>query len=64
MKQIMSSKETLIRVYWVYFLVLFLAAGVVSRIFYLQFYEGAQLQLDAEKQIFVSKNISAPRGNI
>jgi cell division protein FtsI (penicillin-binding protein 3) len=60
----MSSKETLIRVYWVYFLVLFLAAGVVSRIFYLQFYEGAQLQLDAEKQIFVSKNISAPRGNI
>ena len=60
----MSSKETLIRVYWVYFLVLLLSAGVVSRIFYLQFYEGAQLQLDAEKQIFVSKNITAPRGNI
>tara|TARA_B100001093_G_C26841607_1_gene1020814 strand:+ start:528 stop:2621 length:2094 start_codon:yes stop_codon:yes gene_type:complete len=60
----MSSKETLVRVYWVYFLVLLLAAGVVSRIFYLQFYEGAQLQLDAEKQIFVSKNITAPRGNI
>lgn len=60
----MNSKETLIRVYWIYFLVLILAAGIVSRIFYLQFYEGAQLQLDAEKQIFVSKNITAPRGNI
>ncbi len=60
----MNSKETLIRVYWVYFVVLVLAIGIVSRIFYLQFYEGSKLQLDAEKQIFVSKNISAPRGNI
>tara|TARA_Y100000385_G_scaffold90010_1_gene92603 strand:- start:200 stop:2293 length:2094 start_codon:yes stop_codon:yes gene_type:complete len=60
----MSGKETLIRVYWVYFFVLILSGGIISRIFYLQFFEGSQLQLDAEKQIFVSKNISAPRGNI
>jgi len=60
----MNSRETLIRVYCVYFTVLVLAAGIVARIFYLQFYEGTQLQIDAEKQIFVSKNINAPRGNI
>ncbi len=60
----MSSKETLIRVYWVYFFVLLLSIGIISRLFYLQFFEGSKLQLDAEKQIFVAKNINAPRGNI
>ena len=60
----MKSKETLVRVYWIYFLVLVLASSVVTRIFYLQFYKGFELQQDAQKQIFVSRNITAPRGNI
>ena len=60
----MKSKETLIRVYVIYFSVLFLALGIVCQIFYLQFYKGAKLQEDADKQIFVSKNVTAPRGNI
>ena len=60
----MSNKETIVRVYIVYFTVLLLAAGVVCQIFFLQFFEGAQLKQDADKQIFVSKKINAPRGNI
>ena len=60
----MKNKETLTRVYVVYIIVLLLSGGVVGQIFYLQFFKGSELIQDAEKQIFVYKNITAPRGNI
>mgnify|MGYP005709419649 FL=1 len=60
----MKNRETLTRVYVIYFIILLLGGGVVGQIFYLQFYKGSELIQDAEKQIFVYKNITAPRGNI
>ena len=48
----------------VYFVLLFLGVGIISQIFYLQIYKGDQLKLDANKQIFVSRKVIAPRGNI
>ena len=61
---VMKNRETLTRVYVIYFIILLLGGGVVGQIFYLQFYKGSELIQDAEKQIFVYKNITAPRGNI
>ncbi len=49
----MKNKESLIRVYVIYFVVLLLGGGIIFQIFYLQFYKGAELVQDAEKQIFV-----------
>ena len=60
----MKNRETLTRVYVIYIIILLLGGGVVGQIFYLQFYKGSELIQDAEKQIFVYKNITAPRGNI
>ena len=60
----MKNRESLIRLYSVYFLVLFMALGIVVQIFYLQIFKGEQLKSDANKQIFISKKVLAPRGNI
>lgn len=60
----MKNKESLIRLYSVYFLVLFMGMGIVVQIFYLQIFKGEQLKSDANKQIFISKKVLAPRGNI
>jgi len=60
----MKNKESLIRLYSVYFLVLFMGLGIVVQIFYLQIFKGEQLKSDANKQIFISKKVLAPRGNI
>ena len=46
----MKNKETLIRVYVIYFVVLLLGGGIIFQIFYLQFYKGAELVQYAEKQ--------------
>ena len=51
----MKNKESLIRLYSVYFLVLFMGLAIVVQIFYLQIFKGEQLKLDANKQIFMSK---------
>ena len=60
----MKNKESLIRLYSIYFLVLFMGLGIVFQIFYLQIFKGEQLKSDANKQIFISKKVLAPRGNI
>jgi len=60
----MKNRESLIRLYSVYFLVLFMGMGIVVQIFYLQIFKGEQLKSDANKQIFISKKVLAPRGNI
>ena len=60
----MKNKESLIRLYSVYFLVFFMGLGIVFQIFYLQIFKGEQLKSDANKQIFISKKVIAPRGNI
>ena len=60
----MKNKESLIRLYSVYFLVFFMGLGIVVQIFYLQIFKGEQLKSDANKQIFISKKVLAPRGNI
>ena len=60
----MDNKESIIRVYVIYFLVLFLSVAVIFQIFYLQFYKGSELVLQAEKQVFDTRIIKAPRGNI
>jgi cell division protein FtsI (penicillin-binding protein 3) len=60
----MKNKESLIRLYSVYFLVLFMGLGIVFQIFYLQIFKGEKLKSDANKQIFISKKVLAPRGNI
>jgi cell division protein FtsI (penicillin-binding protein 3) len=60
----MKNKESLIRLYSVYFLVLLMGLGIVFQIFYLQIFKGEQLKSDANKQIFISKKVLAPRGNI
>ena len=60
----MDNKESIIRVYVIYFLVLFLSVAVVFQIFYLQFYKGSELVLQAEQQVFDTRTIKAPRGNI
>lgn len=60
----MKTKESLIRLYIVYFLVLLLGGGIIGQIFYLQILQGEQLKSDAKKQIFVSRKVVAPRGNI
>ncbi|MCH1613927.1 MAG: transpeptidase family protein [Flavobacteriales bacterium] len=60
----MKNRESLIRLYSVYFLVFFMGLGIVVQIFYLQIFKGEQLKFDANKQIFISKKVLAPRGNI
>ena len=60
----MKNKESLIRLYSVYFFVLFMGLAIVVQIFYLQIFKGEQLKSDANKQIFNSKKVLAPRGNI
>ena len=60
----MKNKESLIRLYSVYFLVLFMGLAIVVQIFYLQIFKGEQLKSDTNKQIFISKKVLAPRGNI
>ena len=60
----MKNRESLIRLYSVYFLVHFMGLGIVFQIFYLQIFKGEQLKSDANKQIFISKKVLAPRGNI
>ena len=60
----MKNRESLLRLYSVYFLVLFMGLGIVVQIFYLQIFKGEQLKSDANKQIFISKKVLAPRGNI
>tara|TARA_B100001758_G_scaffold246286_1_gene260997 strand:+ start:1927 stop:4014 length:2088 start_codon:yes stop_codon:yes gene_type:complete len=60
----MDNKESVIRVYIIYFLVLFLSVAVVCQIFYLQIYRGDELSRQAEKQVFDTRTIKAPRGNI
>ena len=60
----MKNKESLIRLYSVYFFVLFMGLAIVVQIFYLQIFKGEQLKSDANKQIFISKKVLAPRGNI
>lgn len=60
----MKNRESLIRLYSVYFLVLFMGLGIIVQIFYLQIFKGEQLKSDANKQIFISKKVLAPRGNI
>ena len=60
----MKTKESLIRLYIVYFLVLLLGSGIIGQIFYLQILQGEQLKSDAKKQIFVFRKVVAPRGNI
>ena len=60
----MKNKESLIRLYSVYFFVLFMGLAIIVQIFYLQIFKGEQLKSDANKQIFNSKKVLAPRGNI
>ena len=60
----MKNKESLIRLYSVYFFVFFMGLAIVVQIFYLQIFKGEQLKSDANKQIFISKKVLAPRGNI
>ena len=60
----MKNKESLIRLYSVYFFVLFMGLAIVVQIFYLQIFKGEQLKSDTNKQIFISKKVLAPRGNI
>ena len=43
---------------------LLLGGGIISQIFYLQIFRGEQLKSDANKQIFDSRKVVAPRGNI
>ena len=54
-----ENRESLIRLYSVYFLVLFIGLGIVVQIFYLQIFKGEQLKSDANKQIFISKKVLA-----
>ena len=49
----MKTKESLIRLYIVYFLVLLLGGGIIGQIFYLQIFRGEQLKSDANKQILI-----------
>ncbi len=51
----MKNKESLIRLYSVYFFVLFMGLAIVVQIFYLQIFKGEQLKSDANKQIFIFK---------
>ena len=60
----MKNRESLIRLYSVYFIVLFMGLGIVFEIFYLPIFKGEQLNSDANKQFFISKRVLAPRGNI
>ena len=60
----MDNKESITRVYIVYFLVLVVSVLVIVQIFYLQFYKGSELVSQAEKQVFELREIKAPRGNI
>ena len=59
----MDNKESVIRVYIIYFLVLFLSVAVVFQIFYLQIVRGDDLSSQAEKQVFDTLIIKAPRGS-
>ena len=60
----MINKDSLIRFYSVYFCLFFMGLGIVVQIFYLQIVKGEQLKSDANKQIFISKKVLSPRGNM
>ena len=60
----MSSRESIVRVYLIYILILVFALFVVIKIASIQFFNGGELVEQAEKQTYKLKKVKAPRGNI
>ena len=60
----MSSKQTIVRVYLVYVLILAFAFAVLVKISFVQFFDGGELVEQADKQIYRTRIVKAPRGNI
>ena len=57
----MSSKQTIVRVYLVYVLILAFAFAVLVKISFVQFFDGGELVEQADKQIYRTRIIKAPR---
>ena len=49
----MSSKQTIVRVYLVYVLILAFAFAVLVKISFVQFFDGGELVEQADKQIYM-----------
>ena len=60
----MSSRESIVRVYLIYILILVFALFVIVKIVSIQFFNGGELVEQAEKQTYKLKKVKAPRGNI
>ena len=60
----MSSRESIVRVYLIYILILVFALLVLVKIVSIQFFNGGELVEQAEKQTYKLKKVKAPRGNI
>ena len=60
----MSSRESIVRVYLIYILILIFALLVLVKIVSIQFFNGGELVEQAEKQTYKLKKVKAPRGNI
>ena len=60
----MSSRESIVRVYLIYILILVFALFVIGKIASIQFFNGGELVEQAEKQPYKLKKVKAPRGNI
>jgi len=60
----MNARQSIVRVYIVYMLILLFACGVISQIVSLQFFHREELLKETQKRSFSMKTIVAPRGNI
>ena len=60
----MSSKQTIVRVYMIYVLILVFAFAVLVKISFIQFLDGGELVEQADKQIYKTRIVKAPRGNV
>ncbi len=60
----MSSKETIVRVYLIYVLILIFAFAVLVKISVIQFFDGGELVEQVDKQTYRPRVVKAPRGNI
>ncbi len=59
-----KDKDILIRIYVVYILIVLFGAGVIVKLFHVQFSGGNALQSEANQLIYDMRTIEAPKGNI
>ena len=59
-----KEKDILIRIYVVYIIIVLFGAGILVKLFHVQFADGSALKSEANDLIYDMRTIEAPKGNI